>query len=382
MAISVGIICNQMIPYRIPVFNELAGLVDFRVEVMYLSRTEKNRQWSVEGRLEHPHVLLPSVSTYVTGRDWPIHIHWGLQRELDRLKPDVIVTMGYDSPGFWQGARWAARNGAGRVLYFGSTALSSRNHGGVIGALRRRIVRETDAFYTYGTWSRDYLVSLGAHWEDIFTGTNTVDVERIAAMTDAATPIERKAEHELLYVGQLIPRKGVDTLIRGLARLPERNFRLHIVGSGPQEAQLRRLVSHHGLEEHILFHGFRQSEALAPFFAGCDILVMPSHREVWGLVVNEALAAGLFVVAGQNAGCVPDLINYGVNGLTVDTTDPQHMADVLARAMGAGRDRVMIRSSILHHTPERTAWTLARAIIRADHRARQRAQAPQFREAA
>ncbi len=365
MKTAVTIVCNQIIPYRIPVFDTVAAHPDIDLEVVYLSKAEKNRQWKVDERLKHKHVLLPSVSTYVSSRDWPIHLHWGLTDALDAHAPRVVVTMGYDSFAFWQAGWWARRNGAARVLYFGSTAFSSRTRDGVIQAMRRRFVHDTDAFLAYGSWARDYLLSLGARWDDIFLGMNTVDVKSFARITDRATPIERRRSHELLYIGQLIARKGVDTVVKALYRLPHRDFRLHVVGNGPDEEFLRRLVESRDMQENVVFHGYKQKNELAAFFAGCDTLVMPSHREVWGLVVNEALAAGLFVVAGQQAGCVPDLIKPGVNGLTVDTKDEAHMAEVLERAMGVTKNRAEIRESVMKYTPEHTGSELIRAIAHA-----------------
>lgn len=366
--LRVTIVCNQVIPYRTPVFDALAAQAGIDLQVVYLSQREKNREWNVAPP-RHAHVLLPSWSTYVSSRDWPIHLHRGLAEVLNKRNPDVVVTMGYDSPGFWQAQLWAIRNGAGRVLYMGSTAMSSRTKTGPIALLRRRFVRESHAFLAYGSWARDYLLALGAAWDDIFIGMNTVDVAAVAAGVEAATPIARRADHELLYVGQLIRRKGVHVLIDALSHLGSTDWRLHIAGSGPEEAALRRQAVEQGLEPRIVFHGYKQTPDLAPLMAGCDMLVMPSQSEVWGLVVNEALAAGMFVVAGQTAGAVPDLLQPGLNGLATDANDPLRLATTLARAMAAPKDRLAIRASVLPFTPQYTADRLGEAIRHAAERA-------------
>lgn len=366
--LRVTIVCNQVIPYRTPVFDALAADPGIDLEVVYLSRREKNREWEVKPP-RHAHVMLQSWSTYVSSRDWPIHLHRGLRAALDKHDPDVVVTMGYDSPGFWQAAYWAMRHGAGRVLYMGSTALSSRTKVGPVALLRRRFVAEMHAFLAYGSWARDYLLALGANWDDIFVGMNTVDVAAVSAGVDAATPIPRRAEHELLYVGQLIRRKGVHVLVDALAALGAMDWRLHIAGSGPEEAALRAQIAGLGLEARVVFHGYKQSAELAPLMAGCDVLVMPSQSEVWGLVVNEALAAGLFVVAGQTAGAVPDLLRPGLNGYATDANHPRRLAATLAKAMTAPKDRFAIRASVLPFTPQYTADRLGEAIRHAAERA-------------
>lgn len=366
--LRVTIVCNQVIPYRTPVFDALAAQPGIALEVVYLSEREKNREWHI-APLRHAHTMLPSWSTYVSSRDWPVHIHRGLRAALDKHDPDVVVTMGYDSPGFWQAAYWAMRHGAGRVLYMGSTGLSSRTKVGPIALLRRRFVSEMHAFLAYGSWARDYLLSLGANWDDIFVGMNTVDVAAVAAGVDSAAPIPRRAAHELLYVGQLIRRKGVHVLVDALASLGAMDWRLHIAGSGPEEPALRQQVAALGLESRVVFHGYKQTPALAPIMAACDMLVMPSQSEVWGLVVNEALAAGLFVVAGQTAGAVPDLLRPGLNGYATDANQPRRLAATLARAMAAPKDRMAIRASVLPFTPQYTADRLGEAVRHAAVRA-------------
>jgi glycosyltransferase involved in cell wall biosynthesis len=364
------IVCNQILPYRTPVFDALAREPGVEVEVLYLSEREGNRLWEVAPPA-HPHVILPGFSAYVRSRDWPVHVTRGVTAALARFAPDAVVTMGYDSPAFWQAAWWARRRGKARVLYMGSTAYSSRSRGGLVAWLRRRFVRGADAYLAYGTWARDYLLQLGADGDDVFLGMNTVDVAGVAALVAAAEPMPRAAAHELLFVGQLVPRKGADVLIEALA-LIDADWRLHIAGAGPQEARLRRMVRSRGLAARVVFHGYCQPEALAPLQAGCDVLVMPSAIEVWGLVVNEALAAGLFVVAGQTAGAVADLLRPGENGYAADVSRPERLAAVVQRAMFVPKDRAAIRATVAPFTPERTAAELAQAARHALFRAARR----------
>lgn len=362
----VTIVCNQILPYRTPVFDALAQAPGIDLEVVYLSRRERNRQWEVAPPA-HRHVLLNSWSAYVEARDWPVHLTRGLGEALEKHNPGVVVTMGYDSPAFWQAARWAEKHGRARVLYMGSTAFSSRTRGGPIARLRRSFVRGADAHLAYGTWARDYLLQLGADADNIYIGMNTVDVGAVAARVDAAMPMPRAAMHEVLFVGQLLPRKGVAMLLDALARV-DLDWRLHIAGSGPDEERLRARTQELGLAARVVYHGYLQQDALAPLQAGCDVLVMPSLIEVWGLVVNEALAAGMFVVAGQTAGAVPDLIKPGLNGYAADVSRPERLASVLERALLVPKDRAAIRASVLPYTPGYTATKLADAIRHAHTR--------------
>ena len=81
-----------------------------------------------------------------------------------------------------------------------------------------------------------------------------------------------------------------------------------------------------GQHERVIFHGFMQLDEVAALAGSCDAFVCPSHRELWGLVVNEALACGLPVLASRYAGATTDLIVDGVNGYVVDPDDLTDMA--------------------------------------------------------
>lgn len=112
----------------------------------------------------------------------------------------------------------------------------------------------------------------------------------------------------LLYVGRLSREKKLDLLAPALRALP--GVRLAFVGSGPDEAALRRRF--HGTP--TVFTGYLSGADLASAYASADLFAFPSDTETLGFVVMEAMAAGLAVV-GADAGGVPDIVRHGENGL-------------------------------------------------------------------
>jgi glycosyltransferase involved in cell wall biosynthesis len=116
----------------------------------------------------------------------------------------------------------------------------------------------------------------------------------------------------LLYVGRLSAEKNLETLRRWLEALP--NARLALVGDGPQRKALEQLFA--GLP--AFFAGFLHGEELAAAYASSDIFLMPSRTETLGLVILEAMSAGLPVVSVR-AGGIPEMIQHRVNGFLVDT---------------------------------------------------------------
>lgn len=116
----------------------------------------------------------------------------------------------------------------------------------------------------------------------------------------------------LLYVGRLSAEKNLESLRSLLKALP--GARLALVGDGPQRSKLEKHFA--GLP--VVFAGFLYKEELASAYASSDIFVMPSRTETLGLVVLEAMASGLPVVAAR-AGGIPEMIQDGVTGYLVET---------------------------------------------------------------
>jgi len=144
----------------------------------------------------------------------------------------------------------------------------------------------------------------------------------------------------LISVGRLVERKGFDHLIRALARLPD-EVELLLVGDGPLEAELKTLSRAEGVEERVRFLGFQTREAIHALLRRADCYVLSSLHEGLGIVVQEAMDAGLPVVATDNGGQV-DLIRSPRNGLLVPPGDPV----ALAEAIRAVRDDPALADSM------------------------------------
>ncbi len=150
----------------------------------------------------------------------------------------------------------------------------------------------------------------------------------------------------VLAVGRLVETKGFHVLVAACARLRQegRDCRCLIVGEGPEEECLRRLVADLGLDDRVELPGRLQPEALLPIFRSADLLAMPScirQHDQDGIptVLIEALAMEIPVVATRVSG-IPELVRDGATGLLVDPDDPAALAAALARLLadpGLGR---------------------------------------------
>jgi glycosyltransferase involved in cell wall biosynthesis len=152
----------------------------------------------------------------------------------------------------------------------------------------------------------------------------------------------------LLYVGRVSAEKQVDQLRAVLERVP--GTRLAIVGDGPARAQFERHFA--GTPAHFI--GYLKGQALSEAYASADIFVFPSALETFGLVVVEAMAAGLPVVSSRVGG-VRDIVQEGVTGYTFDVNDIEGMVAGVAR-IASSRARIAEMGRAARAFAETQTW--------------------------
>lgn len=138
---------------------------------------------------------------------------------------------------------------------------------------------------------------------------------------------------ELLFVGRLVERKGVEVLVSAVSLLArQRDVRLTVVGEGEWEPRIRAHVRSSGVEDRVRFTGYVSDDDLAGLYAGCDVFVLPAvvdakgDTEGLGVVLLEALAFARPVVASEVGG-IPDIVREGRTGWLVPPGDPQALAE-------------------------------------------------------
>ncbi len=170
---------------------------------------------------------------------------------------------------------------------------------------------------------------------------------------DMVPPPPPGAPPRAIFIGRLVPYKGLDILLRALERVPE--LRLDIVGSGPEGPRLRTLAQALAVTDRVRWYGEYPDEDLPRRMADADFLVLPSVtvEEMFGLVVVEAMAARRPVITTALPSAVREVNVPGVTGLEVPLRDVAALAQALEtlghdaelrRRMGeAGRQRVLER---------------------------------------
>jgi glycosyltransferase involved in cell wall biosynthesis len=371
----VVILTEIIAPYRIPVFNALAARNDVDPHIIFFSETDPSlRQWRVyKDEIRFSYEVLPAWRRRL-GR-YNLLVNRGVGYALRNAAPAAVVCGGYSYLASWQAALWAKKHGIPLLLWSESTAQDIRREHVPVEFMKKLFRRWCRAFVAAGIASRAYLLALGAREMSVFIAPDAVDVLLYAEQAEKArlNANHIRAHHALppryfLYVGRLVEEKGVFDLLAAYARLDE-NTRSQIglvfVGDGPVRADLAQRASQIG-SGVVKFCGWVHRERISEFYALAEALIFPTYSDTWGLVVNEAMACGLPIVASDAAGCVPDLVHQGKNGWTF----PSHDIDGLAHAMQTvcGQPQVAARMGassfemIQAYTPEMCAAGLMEAV--------------------
>ena len=178
-----------------------------------------------------------------------------------------------------------------------------------------------------GSANKDYYLAHGMKEETIFPMPYTVDNQYFREQAEAASTNQDALRAELnlepgrpiiLYASKFMERKRPRDLVESVARLAKnpknRQPYLLMIGDGEQRTAIEQQVKELGIEEAVRFTGFRNQSELPSFYSLCDVFVLPSLLEPWGLVVNEVMTAGRAVIASDQVGAVFDLIRDGENG--------------------------------------------------------------------
>jgi glycosyltransferase involved in cell wall biosynthesis len=228
--------------------------------------------------------------------------------------------------------------------------------------LRRLMARFIDACITNNSAGKNYLVNvLGINENIVFARPYLVpDIEALLHNSQSQNNIENlKTQSQqrypaFLYIGQIIPRKGVRELLEACSILKTQgyfNYILLIVGEGWQQQELEKFSISHNLETNVKWLGQVEYSELGSYFKYADVFIFPTHEDVWGMALTEAMALGKAVICSIQAGSC-ELVEEGKNGYLFNSKSPEKLAELmksfidnpeLAVSMGRYSEQLMIQ---------------------------------------
>ncbi len=333
---------------------------DFQPDWSGLNVTVQN-SWTLRRRWRHPD----------GGFDDQLYVHvpYDTSARLRKLKPDVVMSLelGARSAG---AALYCRRHPETKLVL--CTYMSQRTEQGrglIRRKLRQRLLGSADAVTFNGPSCKDYLNDFGVPQDRMFHLPYAADDRTV--YQGPTERDEKDCRHRMLVVGQLSQRKGVDKLLKQVARYcrtnTTREIEIVFAGDGPLREELETIQTPPNLKVNLL--GNVPADELAVWMLRCGVLLAPTLADEWMLVVNEALHAGVPVIGSIHAQAVTTLVQDNVNGWSYDPMEDGSIDRSLDTYFDQSDQtlsemRVVCRQSVASRSP---AWAADGAIRAIKH---------------
>ena len=326
-------ITNYPSPYRVRFFDELGKYMD--VTVLFADRIEdkrhRNASWYVQGEGKFRAVQLEKKIATVGSNALCVDVIGWVKQGFDHIivggysNLTIILAMAYmrlKKIPFW-------------MEVDGGLIRQEKKHKFLV---KKGLVTLADRWLSTGPNTTKYLVHYGAKPERVaeypFSSLGEAELlpEMVSAEEKAALKLALGIEESkmVLTIGQFIHRKGFDVLLKAAADV-DPNAGIYIVGGVPTEEYLK-LREELGLQ-NVHFLDFQPKERLKLLYKAADLFVLPTREDIWGLVINEAMAYGLPVITTDRCVAGLDLVEDGVNGYIVPVGDEKALAEKMNLAL-------------------------------------------------
>ncbi len=303
----VALVTNLPPPYRVPIFNRLARHPGLDFHAVFCTAREPNRAWDLPP-MEFIHH--PLRERYLTLHGRYIHHNPDVLTLLQRLQPDVVITDGFN-PTHLYAFGWARWRQRAHVAMTDGTDQSERSLTLLHQLARRLVFSRSQAFIAASEGGQRLFRAYGADPARCAFSWLCIDNAAFAPPAGLTRP------YDFLFCGRL--EAGKDPLFalavaRETARRLGRRVRMLVVGSGSLEGRVRDAARAAIASVELRFHGFASQVELPALYQSARLFLFPTRGDVWGIVANEACAAGLPVLVTPHAGVAGELVVEGRNG--------------------------------------------------------------------
>ncbi|MBF2066449.1 MAG: glycosyltransferase family 4 protein [Calothrix sp. C42_A2020_038] len=369
MNISIAILFSSYGPYHIARIEGLLKnpqILPEQITAIELARVQEEYPWTTKFQdLGCSVVSLTQDQTLE--RTNTISLLFKMYQTLNQVNPDAVAIAGYFQPPMLMALFWCLLNGKLPILLSETTEddtprLWWRE------SIKGWIVRKYKSALVGGKPHKRYLMKLGIPDDAIFlgydvVGNNTFSPTKIKSL---AKPIQKPY---FLAVNRFIYKKNLSFLIQSYADyqllVGDNAWDLVLCGDGELRPQIQQQITSLGLENNIHIPGFLQQDELLPYFAHAGCFIHASTQEQWGLVVNEAMAAGLPVIISKRCGCFEDLVIEGINGFGFDPTNNQELISLMLKISSPDINLEQIGNAALEHIQTMSPDYFARGLIQA-----------------
>ena len=318
-------ITNLPAPYRMDFFNQLGERCDLTVAFERRKALDRDPKWVGE-QAQSFVALYPDLEPIGQSQSKGS----GLVGLLKSQTYDIVIFGGYASPAVRLAIAHCKRK---RIAYYIEYDGGFNKKDSFLKRIYQKfLLRRAKGHFVTCDELKAYLAGLGILEKKLhFYPFSSLRKEDI--LPAAPTTLQKKMwkqelgiqeECALLAVGQFIPRKGLDVLIRA-AREVDPSCGIYLVGGEPTEEYIA--LKQELNIPHVHFQGFMGKNELQKWYRACDIFALTTREDIWGLVINEAMANGLPILSTQRCIAALELVKDGVNGYIVPVEDASALAE-------------------------------------------------------
>ncbi len=341
---ALAIITNGPTPYRTHFHLRIVKEVPELKLLSIFTHEQSNSPWSSKLSAEINPIMLGSgdVATKASlKRDW----NKGKQTIDILAKSNVkaVVLYGYSDPGRVRIIVWCAKNKIPCFMW-GDSNIKGDLTQGLKGSVKSIVLRKVLSWCTgvmcCGSLGEQYFMKYGVRQKDIFWVPYEPDYDLIQSIPqEKIEDVAKKynldpARKRFVYSARMIEVKRPDLLIEAFIQIADQrpDWDLLMLGEGHLKSQLQQKVPEQ-LKNRVIWTGFLDDQqAVSALYKNCDILILPSDYEPWALVINEAAAAGLGIIASDVVGAAAELVKDGVNGYLFRRGDLGNLIEAMLKS--------------------------------------------------
>jgi glycosyltransferase involved in cell wall biosynthesis len=306
--LKVVLVTNVPPPYRVPVFNLIAKSKEIYFSVIFCAERYPWSSWDYDAIAFEAVFLKERFYKKSGSTEEVIHNNPDIFGQLKRLNPDVVITTSFNPTALYAFC-YTLVNRRKHVPFSDGTVVSEAKFSFLHRWVRSFVYRFSAVFIGASLKTKRLYESYGLSAGLLFQSHLCADNSRFMAVTAAK-------RFDLIFCGRFVERKNPLFAVEVAAALQNRlgrDISILFVGKGPMESEMRALVEKYRLSNYN-FHGFASQQELPSLYASARVFLFPTYDDPWGVVANEACAAGLPVVTTPYAGVAGELVRDGENG--------------------------------------------------------------------
>ncbi|AOY83926.1 glycosyltransferase family 4 protein [Moorena producens JHB] len=367
--LKIAVLFTNYGPYhiaRVSALQEHCHQIGWNVVGIELARAEADYAW--KANLQN--LPFPLISVVNDRQREEVKNHQLLPKLysiLRKIQPDVVVIAGYFESAMIATLVWSLWHGKLPIL-LSETTETDFTRAWCRETIKRWLLKPYKSALVGGQPQKRYLMKLGVPKEAIFCGYDVVgnDAFHPDKIKSLAPPLNKPY---FLAINRFIPKKNLPFLISAYATYrqlaKDRAWDLVLCGDGSMRSQIEQQIKDLGLTKFIHITGFLQQQELLPYFAHAGCFIHASTHEQWGLVVNEAMAAGLPVLVSNRCGCFEDLVVEGINGFGFNPYDREQLTKLMLKVSLGEIDLDKISQAALQHIQKFSPDYFAQGLIKA-----------------